>query len=159
MKDQLGRIWLLGLLLLILGLSIWLWMNARGTAPQAQEDYLLHEAAQRLGCQPYLLSKGLEIDLNADGKREYLFSCDSALSASHHKFVLLQIVRKKIQPLLYFEEGQWHVGEGPSVSSGTWLIDRRREALLFLSSDEPESGQYYRLIWDSDRKHIKLVVE
>jgi len=153
MKDWLGQLWLIGLLIFIVGLSVWLWVSGRQKASQASEDYAVYEASRLLECQPYVLNQGITLDVNRDGIQEYLISCDSALGAEHRRFVLFQIRRKKIAVLLQFQEGAWIVGAGPAVQAGYWAIDRHKREMLFVDGN----GTYYKLLWKDD--HIELIAE
>ena len=153
MRDRLGQVWLLGILVFIAGLSVWLWVSGRQSAPQASEDYSIYEASRLLECTPYVLNKGIALDINRDGVQEYLISCDSSLMREHRHFVLFQIRRKKVEVLLQFREGTWVVGAGPAVRSGYWVVDRRRQEMLFVDREDV----YYRLLWKD--RHIELIAE
>jgi hypothetical protein len=153
MRDRLGQIWLLMLLGLIIGLSVWLWVSGRKEAPQASEIYVSYEASRLLGCQPYVLNKTLPLDINRDGVREYLVSCDSSLSSQHFHFAVVQVRKKGIEVFMHFRNGVWLVGRGPKAEGGHWVIDRGERRLLFVD----EAGNYYRLIWNQG--YIELVGE
>ncbi len=155
MRDRAGRLWLLFLVLFIVGLSVWLWIRGRGISPQAEGTYLAYEASQILGCQPYVLGRDIRLDLNGNGVREYLISCDSSLSFEHVHFAIFEIHRKKVHVFMHFREGVWLVGEGPSVRGGHWVIDRREKVLMFVG----EGDKYFRPVWKRKHGHIQLVEE
>jgi hypothetical protein len=71
----------------------------------------------------------------------------------HRHFVLFQIRRKKVEVLLQFREGTWVVGTGPAVRGGYWVVDRRRQEMLFVDREDV----YYRLLWKD--RHIELIAE
>ncbi|MCX7607359.1 MAG: hypothetical protein N2170_08880 [Bacteroidia bacterium] len=158
MKDRLGRIWLIGIVgaLIVLSVSLW-WQGARRKEP-ARETYLWAEAQKHLGCSPYLLNKGLHTDINENGAVEYLFSCDSALSDTHTRFIWLEILGKQVQVLLYHTEEGWKVGGRREASSGvSWLLDRRRRTLLVLVPENTGSFAVpTELVWDPQDKCIRL---
>ena len=155
MRDRAGQIWLISLMLFIIGLSVWLWMSGRRISPQAEETYMAYEASRILGCQPYVLSQDIRLDLNGNGVREYLVSCDSSLGSEQHHFAIIEIRRKKAHVFMHFREGVWLVGEGPSVHEGHWVIDRREKALMFVGAGD----RYFRPVWKRERGHIQLIEE
>ncbi len=155
MRDKAGQIWLVSLMLFIIGLSIWLWMGGRRVSPQAEETYLAYEASRILGCQPYVLSQDIRLDLNGNGVREYLISCDSSLSSEQSHFAILEVHRRKVHVFMHFREGVWLVGEGPLVRGGHWVIDRRAKALMFVG----EGDRYFKLVWKREHGHIQLIEE
>ncbi len=155
MRDKVGQMWLVFLMLFIIGLSVWLWVGGRRGSPQAEETYLAYEASRILGCQPYVLNKDIPLDLTDDGAREYLISCDSSLSSEHFHFAIFQIKRKNVQVLMHFREGEWLVGKGPMIRGGHWLIDRRKKTVVFVG----EGDTYFRPVWKREHEHIQLVGE
>lgn len=155
MRDRAGQIWLVSLMLFIIGLSVWLWMSGRRVSPQAEETYLAYEASRILGCQPYVLSQDLRLDLNGNGVREYLVSCDSSLGSEQRHFAIIEIQRKKVHIFMHFREGVWLAGEGPSVHGGHWVIDRRAKALMFVGAGD----RYFKPVWRRERRHIQLIEE
>ncbi len=155
MKDTWGKIWLLVLGGAILGLSLSLWRQGTTIREEARETYLHAEAQRLLGCRVYLLSAGLSLDINQNGVREYLFSCDSALSVQHVRFVWLEVRAKKLAVLLAHSENGWEVGGAPGPSSGvSWLLDRREKTLLVVPAGQEEPLQ---LQWKADKQCIELV--
>jgi len=155
MRDRAGQLWLLFLVLFIVGLSVWLWRSGRRISPQAEETYLSYEASRILGCQPYVLSRDIRLDLNGNGVREYLISCDSSLSSEQVHFAIFEVNRKRVHVFLHFREGAWLVGEGPSVQVGHWVIDRREKVLMFVGED----NRYFRPVWKRERGYIQLIEE
>ncbi len=155
MRDAWGKLWLLALGIAILLLSLSLWRRGMTTGEEARETYLLAEAQRLLGCRAYLLNAGLPLDLNENGSREYLFSCDSALSAQHVRFVWLEVQGKKVSVLLAHSEQGWEVGGAPQPSSGvSWLLDRRRKTFLVVPAGHDEPLQ---LQWNANKQCIELV--
>ncbi|GIV25907.1 MAG: hypothetical protein KatS3mg026_1599 [Bacteroidia bacterium] len=155
MKDSWGKIWLLVLGGAILGLSLSLWRQGTTIREEARETYLHAEAQRLLGCRVYLLNAGLPLDINENGIREYLFSCDSALSAQHVRFVWLEVREKKVSVLLAHSEKGWEVGGAAGPSSGvSWLLDRRKKTFLVVPAGQEEPLQ---LQWKADKQCIELV--
>lgn len=157
MKDRWGKIWLLAIAVGLVALSISLWWRG-GKAPQtAQITYLTAEAGRLLGCKPYLLNEGLPIDYNENGVPEYLFSCDSALSAPHRQFVWLEMRQKKVHILLQHADSGWEQGYIAGAEGGvSWLIDRKRGVLLALPIAESGSfAQPVELLWDNQANCLR----
>ncbi len=150
MKDKLGQIWLILLVVFIIGLSIALWWTARRRALVTNIDYLTYEAGRILGCPAYPIGPDLAKDLNQNGQSEYLFSCDSSLAQPHKRFVVLEVLHKKPTVLLHFAEGQWLAGEGPAMDEAYWLLDRRQRILLLSPiKNQQQTETLWQMIWKS----------
>ncbi|MCX8112041.1 MAG: hypothetical protein N3E49_02415 [Bacteroidia bacterium] len=133
MTDKIGRLWLMGLFIALVGLSFYLWWAGSRIKEPSQVTYLTAEATRLLKCPPYLINQGLRLDANQNGIQEYLFSCDSALTTAHQRFIWMEIRKKKVHILLWHTEDGFQVGEGmPGVRAYSWLIDRRAHRLIAL---------------------------
>ncbi|MEN2993577.1 MAG: hypothetical protein ABDH91_08520 [Bacteroidia bacterium] len=161
MSDRIGKIWVLSLVALILGLSLSLWWHGRTASPEAQLTYLTAYAQQELGCRPYLLNSNLKMDINKNGFPEYLFSCDSALSAIHQRFIWMELQRRRLRVLAYYTPEGWQVGQGPTQAEGFyWLIDRRHGGFLLLpifSNGLSLVSEPLQPIWDPEAQVIRFV--
>lgn len=156
MKDKLGRIWLLVLLGLIVGLAGALWWSASRRAPVTNLEYLTYEVSQILGCPAYVIAPELASDLNGNGRPEYVFSCDSILSRPQERFILAEIFDKKPQVLLHFSNGQWVVGRGPKMEALYWMLDRRRRVILLNPiQEERQSETLWRMIWKGGQVQLE----
>lgn len=157
MTDKLGRIWLIGLLLALIGMSFYLWQAGKAIKEPSQETYLHAEAARLLGCAPYLISAGVPLDVNENGLREYCFSCDSALTAPHRRFIWMEIRKKKVHILLWHTEEGFKVGEGPAyVSAYSWLIDRGSGQLLALPLQGDTFVAPLNIVWNPQKDILSL---
>lgn len=155
MKDTWGKIWLMFLGGAILLLSLSLWRQGITIREESRETYLNAEAQRLLSCRVYLLNAGMPLDINENGTQEYLFSCDSALSAQHVRFVWLELREKKVRVLLAHSEKGWEVGGAPRPSSGvSWLLDRRRKTFFLVPAGHEEPLE---LAWNPDKQCIELV--
>lgn len=157
MSDKWGKIWLIALAVGVVGLGLSLWWQGKKAPETAQATYLIAEAQRRLGCKPYLLSEGLPLDYNQNGAPEYLFSCDSSLSATHRRLIWLEVHQKKVRVLLHHSDSGWEVGYVTGAQEGvSWLIDRRRGTLLALPSSENGSfAEPIELVWDTQAEYLR----
>ncbi|MCS7189573.1 MAG: hypothetical protein RMJ66_06580 [Bacteroidia bacterium] len=157
MRDYWGRIWVVALFLGILILSLWLWFQGKNKREAAPIAYLIVEAQKALKCTPYLLNRGVYTDLNQNGALEYLFSCDSDLSALHQRFIWLELRDKKVFPLLHHTEGGWVVGGGKAGKQGvSWLIDRRQKTILILPMSSDSFVEPVEVIWNPKESCLQL---
>ncbi|MCS7162922.1 MAG: hypothetical protein NZ958_06340 [Bacteroidia bacterium] len=161
MSDRIGKIWVLSLVALILGLSLSLWWHGRTASAEAQLTYLIAHAQQQLGCRPYLLNSDLKMDINKNGIPEYLFSCDSALSAIHQRFIWMELQRKRLRILAHHTPEGWRVGQGPTRAEGFyWLIDRQHSRFLLLpifSYELSLVSEPLQPIWSPEAQAIQFV--
>lgn len=157
MTDKLGKIWLIGLLFALIALSVYLWQAGKSIKEPSQETYLHAEAARLLGCTPYLISAGIPLDVNENGLREYCFSCDSALTAPHRRFIWMEIRKKKVQVLLWHTEEGFRVGEGPTGVEGySWLVDRSGGRLLALPVRADTFVAPLDIVWNPRKDILSL---
>lgn len=157
MTDKLGRIWLIGLLLALIVLSVYLWQAGKTMKEPSRETYLYAEAEKQLGCRPYLISAGVSLDANKNQVREYLFSCDSALTAAHRRFIWMEVRQKKVHILLWHTEEGFKVGSGPAgLEAVSWLIDRAGDKLLALPVVGDTFAEPLEIVWDRQKESLSL---
>jgi hypothetical protein len=154
MKDTLGKVWIIGIFLAILGLGVSLWWKGRADAQPAQIFYLEAEAQKYLRCPCYLLNDGTFIDINENEIPEYVFSCDSGLSRVHTRFIWVEMEKKNLHVLLAHSEKGWEVGGSPEPSEGvSWLLDRRKKNFLVIPAGQEEPKE---LIWNPEAHTIQF---
>ncbi|MCS6896138.1 MAG: hypothetical protein NZZ60_08360 [Bacteroidia bacterium] len=159
MTDKLGRIWLIGLFTALAALTIYLWMKGESVKEPSQETYLYAEASKLLGCRPYLISRGMTLDENKNGVKEYLFSCDSALSSAHEQFIWMEIHKKKVHVLLWHSKEGFKVGESLIPSHGySWLLDRGENRLLAIPAREDTFAEPLEIIWNPQSNTLSFGV-
>lgn len=156
MTDRLGRIWLIGLFLGLVVLSVYLWRAGKAVRAPSQITYLTAEAHRLLGCKPYLLSEGIQLDANGNRIPEYLFSCDSALTSPHRRFIWLEIEKKKVRILLWHNDSGWAVGGGKPAPAYSWLLDRANHQLLVLPSQEDTFAEPLEILWDNRQQVLRF---
>ncbi|MCS7296715.1 MAG: hypothetical protein RMK19_00860 [Bacteroidia bacterium] len=157
MTDKLGRLWIVSISVLLVGLIIYLWWAGVSLAEPSQETYLTAEAARRLACKPYLLHPGIVLDANENGAKEYFFSCDSSLNVPHQRFIWMEVYDKEVRVLLWHDSSGWRVGHGPSqASSYSWLIDREHRRLFALPLRGDTFAELLEVIWDHQRQTLLL---
>lgn len=160
MTDKVGRLWLIGLFLGLIGLSAYLWWVGKEMKEPSQTTYLTAEAGRLLGCSPYLISAGMRLDANQNGIPEYLFSCDSSLGAPHKRFIWLEIEKKKVRILLWHTENGFKVGRAYQPAEAySWLLDRGNGELLALplrAEESIPSSEPLEILWSPEENMLLL---
>ncbi|MCS6789902.1 MAG: hypothetical protein NZ580_02825 [Bacteroidia bacterium] len=159
MKERWGQVWLLSILLGIVGISLALWQTGQQQAPEAQLLYAHGEASRILGCSSKLLHPGVRLDLNQNGFPEYLFSCDSELTQTHRRFIMLEFRKRKVRVLLHHDYTGWVRGQGPEAVRGySWLLDRGEGVIQALPVLEREDTfvQPLRLVWNDQKEMFQF---
>ncbi|MEN3041381.1 MAG: hypothetical protein ABDH66_07590 [Bacteroidia bacterium] len=157
MTDKIGRFWLIGLLVALVGVSVYLWVSGSSIKDSSQETYLSAEASKLLGCRPYLISQGLSLDINTNGAKEYLFSCDSALTAAHRRFVWMEVYQKKVHVLLWHTEEGFKVGGCTVPGEGySWLLDRATHQLFAIPMRGDTFAEPLEVLWNRQSNTLLL---